>query len=113
VPSGELPRPSWKNWLVRNTAPKVDAVIRNSAPTAAEKVVLRNSDSGIIGSSALASQARKAMRRQLPPAMLVTILGLAHPSWDASTSPQTSATDAPEMSRRPGTSRRERGPWLS
>src|SRR5215813_241567 len=70
VPSGELPRANWKNWLVRNTAPKVDAVIRNNAPMAAEKVVLRNSESGIIGSPALVSQARKATRRQIPPARL-------------------------------------------
>src|SRR6266567_955201 len=110
VPSGEFPRANWKNWLVRNTAPKVDAVIRNNVPTAAEKVVLRNIDSGIIGSSARVSQARKATRRQTPPAKLATIPGLVHPSWDACTNPQTSATEAPETSTRPGASRRERGP---
>src|SRR5260221_706668 len=62
VLSGEFPRANWKNWLVRNTAPKVAAVIRNNAPTAAEKVVLRNSGSGIIGSSAPGSRAVKGGR---------------------------------------------------
>jgi hypothetical protein len=113
VPSGEFPTANWKNWLVRNTAQNVDAVMSNNPPTAAEKVASRNIESGIIGSSALASQARNATRRQRPPAKLATIPGLVHPSRDACTSPRTSATEAPETSTRPGTSRRERGPWLS
>ena len=59
VPSGESPAANWKNWLVRNAAEKMAALIRNWVPLAAAKLPRRKSPSGIIGSGTRASRRRK------------------------------------------------------
>ena len=110
VPSGESPRPSWKNSLVRYAAEKIALELRNVVVTAAVNVRARNSDSGIIGSAALVSQAKNAVTSNTAAASDTTVRALPQPACGPCTSPQMNTPMPADASTRAGRSSRSRGP---
>src|ERR1039457_7111337 len=98
---------------MRKAAEKMAAAIRNWVVTAAEKLLPRNSPSGIIGSVARASRTTKPIIKRVPRISPNRFWELPQPAWPPCTSPQMRTPTPAETRTSAGTSSRAPDPRLS